>query len=337
MAWRIEEAKTDRSSCRQCGQRIARGEHRFGNDDMNALWYHLGCAATGKPVAFKPFAKKAAALMPKTAAKPAAKKAGARNPALEAKLAANPDDDTRAVYADWLQSNGDPWGEIIALELAGKEADAKKLFKQHGDALAGGLAPRMFGWHKGFIDRIQLERRASVAQQKQTLETLFALPATLLVRELVMPGKLDAACIAVVNQQAPRTVTKVFMWLVDAAGGLALPNLEQLDLFGLSNLPAPSVAAFTPLFEAKHVPKLRRLSIGRKILGVPMLAALLDSKLLRQLTCLELAPFALDEEGVAYIKKRKRDLAHIEALNIGGVNDVFEKQERAFQRLIADE
>ncbi|MFT3700151.1 MAG: hypothetical protein QM831_43800 [Kofleriaceae bacterium] len=57
--WRIEEAPTDRSSCKQCGKRIAKGEQRFGNDSiMSSGWYHLGCAGTARPRVFAPFAKR---------------------------------------------------------------------------------------------------------------------------------------------------------------------------------------------------------------------------------------------------------------------------------------
>jgi uncharacterized protein (TIGR02996 family) len=45
------------------------------------------------------------------------------------------------VYADWLQQQGDPRGEIIALSLAGKKAAAKKRAAAHVDALWGEAAP----------------------------------------------------------------------------------------------------------------------------------------------------------------------------------------------------
>jgi uncharacterized protein (TIGR02996 family) len=54
-----------------------------------------------------------------TASKPGAAKAGARNPGLEAAIHEAPDDvGAWQVYADWLQSEGDPWGERLSLALA---------------------------------------------------------------------------------------------------------------------------------------------------------------------------------------------------------------------------
>src|SRR5262245_30533051 len=148
MAWRIEEAISGRSRCKHCSKTIAKGEHRFGNDDENAFWYHLACAPAAKPGAFKPFAEEAA----KLAAPSAPKRAdGAEHAELAAKLRANPADPaTRAVYADWLQSQGNPLGEIIALELAGKADAAKKLLKKHAAEICGGFSPKLFQWKGGF-------------------------------------------------------------------------------------------------------------------------------------------------------------------------------------------
>ncbi|MGN6108651.1 MAG: WGR domain-containing protein [Kofleriaceae bacterium] len=75
-------------------------------------------------------------------------------------------DDTGAieVYADWLQGQGDPRGELAAiqLKLAGAPKDKplraaeKALFKTHRDRLLGKLAPfqdlAKLTWRAGFID-----------------------------------------------------------------------------------------------------------------------------------------------------------------------------------------
>ena len=73
---------------------------------------------------------------------------GSRNPELEAAIVANPDDvDAWQVYFDWLQTQGDPWGERGNLALArdkAKGAAKTKLTKQieefdkeNGEALYG--------------------------------------------------------------------------------------------------------------------------------------------------------------------------------------------------------
>lgn len=68
-------------------------------------------------------------------------KLDARNPALEKAIEANPNDrEAFAVFADWLQEQGDPRGELISLQLGNKEGQAKKLIEKHQDYFLGSLA-----------------------------------------------------------------------------------------------------------------------------------------------------------------------------------------------------
>ena len=65
----------------------------------------------------------------------------ARNEKLEAAIAADPDSpDAYLVYADWLQSQGDPRGELIVLQHAKKAAAAKKLLEQNKEHFFGKMA-----------------------------------------------------------------------------------------------------------------------------------------------------------------------------------------------------
>lgn len=60
-----------------------------------------------------------------------------RNPALEQAILENPDDtNAYMALADWLKRQGAPRGELIALQIAGKTADAKALLAKHSEALA---------------------------------------------------------------------------------------------------------------------------------------------------------------------------------------------------------
>jgi uncharacterized protein (TIGR02996 family) len=81
---------------------------------------------------------------------------------LEAKLTEHPGDvDLRMVYADLLQSTGDPRGELIALAHRGNQADADAYLAKHEDVLLGPLkrfkktfdheSQDAFTWHLGFI------------------------------------------------------------------------------------------------------------------------------------------------------------------------------------------
>jgi len=89
----------------------------------------------------------------------------AANPELEAALLANPDDDEAyAVYADWLQTQGDPRGELAAIQLQltkdpknkKLKSQETKLLEQHKAHLLGPLADfddmlLDVEWHMGFI------------------------------------------------------------------------------------------------------------------------------------------------------------------------------------------
>jgi len=84
-----------------------------------------------------------------------------RREELEAKLIENPNDiDARQVYADLLQSAGDPRGELIMLQHKTPD-EAEEFFETHMEALLGpltrytttfdGSSEEAFVWHLGFI------------------------------------------------------------------------------------------------------------------------------------------------------------------------------------------
>jgi uncharacterized protein (TIGR02996 family) len=68
-------------------------------------------------------------------------KGDARNPALEKAIVANPfDKDAYSIFGDWLQEQGDPRGELISLQIAGKDKAAKALIDQQSAYFLGPLA-----------------------------------------------------------------------------------------------------------------------------------------------------------------------------------------------------
>lgn len=100
-----------------------------------------------------------------------------RHPELEAAIAATPDDSgPYQVFADFLQSNNDPWGTLIALQVAGKQESADAFLDRNADALLGDLAGLYRGrdleleWRWGFIRRAHL---------RATLDTAHRLTAVL--------------------------------------------------------------------------------------------------------------------------------------------------------------
>ena len=130
---------------------------------------------------------------------------------LDAILAAPDEVDNYLVYADWLQSRGDPRGELIALQHAAETTDAPdvrrradELFKNQrraflSDELADAVAHARLRhgsyrqglelrWRRGFIERAWLGRLASAAMSdaRAVLDALLAHPSARLLRELVL-------------------------------------------------------------------------------------------------------------------------------------------------------
>ena len=121
-------------------------------------------------------------------------------------LLAHPDDRERwAILADLLQRQGDPRGELIALDLALEAADAPldPSTRETADRLRHVLAPRLLGpfadpgfsvpvrvtWRRGQVDAVRLDLRKSwtVANGGRThhvVKLLFAQPGTRYLRRL---------------------------------------------------------------------------------------------------------------------------------------------------------
>jgi uncharacterized protein (TIGR02996 family) len=157
--------------------------------------------------------------------------------ALEASIVADPSDTAAyAVYADWLQHQGDPRGELIVLQLAREAELARKPtgrstlqiaigrhFERCAARLLGPLAALVpdvrdlvsgpFVWRFGFIHRVALDSRPG-ADLGQIIEQVLGHPSGRFVRELaIRSDDLD---------EAHR--------VVDALADRAPPTLLELDL-----------------------------------------------------------------------------------------------------------
>ena len=97
-----------------------------------------------------------------------------RNAEIEAAILAAPDDpNAYLVYADWLQSHGDPRGELITLQHAMRarnDIEEFARFRKHeevlrnqhavgwlGEVVAGSLHRTYFEWRMGFVDAARLD------------------------------------------------------------------------------------------------------------------------------------------------------------------------------------
>jgi uncharacterized protein (TIGR02996 family) len=91
------------------------------------------------------------------------------NPALEKAILANPDDvEARLVYADWLQSEGDPRGELIVMQHQKHDERAQEFIEKNKRSLLGplrkfettfdGSNDPCFAWSLGFIKSARFAR-----------------------------------------------------------------------------------------------------------------------------------------------------------------------------------
>ena len=323
----IERAKSGVASCRHCGRAIARGEYRFGRSGDGALWFHLDCAAIARPADWKPFAARAAKLRGKrliSAVVP-------RNRELEAAIREHPDDlDARGVYADWLTTQGDPWGEVIALALGGKLAAARKRHAAIAATLTPGFSSRCFTWNRGFIMSATLAGSAN--ELCPLLDSLFALRTALVVRSLALPST-SRDIIASVSRQAPPSLASLFLGSCRDIDGLASPQLHELAI----TIDAPLELA--NILAARAVPAVRDLVFTatggrarRKGLTSAVLDALLASPLFAQLEDISFCDGALDDEGAARLVRNKRALAHLRGIHVDPANAAIDRTFAAKQR-----
>lgn len=178
-----------------------------------------------------------------------------RHSALEQAIATDPESpEVYSVYGDWLESQGDPRGKLIALGIAAKAEDSGKLATAFGRALRedadyfiGPLAGEQITWRFGFIHRAYIGSNlvepllrhpsarflvalgvSHVQSQREVIDLVARLaPASL--RELAL-RPVYGLDLAELWPRMPllRRLSLVGERLV--LGDLALPRLEQLDL-----------------------------------------------------------------------------------------------------------
>jgi hypothetical protein len=163
---------------------------------------------------------------------------------LERVLASDFDRDELAVYGDYLQAQGDPRGELIAIDLASDAtlADRRRLLEATWlSALPSGLraaARSRFGF------------ALLVASDAAAVTAAFAGPVAPFIHTLAIEGTADVIAEA-----------------IDAFAGRTLPALATLAVHHSDDIPRdPIVADAAPLIAA--TPRLVRLEVnGRRVFG----------------------------------------------------------------------
>ena len=227
---------------------------------------------------------------------------GPRNRALEEAIEQNPYDAAAySVLADWLQAQGDPRGELIALQLAGKDRAARDLLSERTEYFLGPLAahaecydhlyykpsPPAFLWRYGFIHGLRISNNKYFDDHyagdiADVLELVLRHPSGRFVTEVTLMdngGGSDVTLQSVIDRLAklaPPTVRKLVIgdqvdqiswYRVGDLGKLwrALPHLEVLEIeageFTLGALELPELRR--AVFKTGGLSKASARSIAR--------------------------------------------------------------------------
>lgn len=174
----------------------------------------------------------------------------ARNADLEAKLIDDPTNvDIHLVYADFLQSNGDPRGELIMLQNAGKTKEAEALLEKHADQFYGDVLPiyrktidgsgeDAFEWRLGFIRRAILSYDSNCEDEieaeydddveiklENAIEALLTHPSGALLEEIVIPinmlddGAYFGPCVEAISKHGSKSLRRLRIGRFECAGG----------------------------------------------------------------------------------------------------------------------
>lgn len=263
----------------------------------------------------------------------------ASNPDLERAIEENPgDEEAWLVYGDWLQSEGDPRGELIALQAAMRreknpakflpfKKQESELLYDHKAHFQGGLEGITIDWRYGFVFKAAPTKPAEI-------RTLVDHPSGRFFQEIEARG---AEAVEVVAELArlgrPRTLRRLS---IDTYGELefaslaaiakAFPRLERLTVRGNVSLDeVPSFPALKTLtvhggFDAALLqarwPALESLILWPAAGGARILDPLLDERdSFPKLVSLELGNVADADGFVARLAKAPL-LAHLKKLEV---------------------
>ncbi len=184
-----------------------------------------------------------------------------RNPELEKAIDLDPyDTDAYSVYADWLQDQGDPRGELIALQLANKESSAKPLLKKQSAYFLGALADHQktydgskrdaFTWKYGFIHALRLSHNHYADESFQgslaeILDLVLRHPSGRFLAEITFVFNNDPNdnnlqdLIDLLAKRAPATLRKLHIGDYKFAGGGAIGmggDDTEISWYSIGNL-----------------------------------------------------------------------------------------------------
>lgn len=207
---------------------------------------------------------------------------------------AHPDDDRpRLVYADWLIEQGDPRGEFIQLQIAGRHAEATALLSKHRAAWEPRLrTPGRFAWTftRGFPARVEANGADLTAAASELIEQVPTLREAVITRFDLMAEELLRSPI--------------------------LQRLEGLMLHYLPQTPPPSREALLgELCDDPRLLGLRRFGISYSFLTTLEWLAVSGSRLMPRLEGLAMGLANATNEVIAPVMQAGRKLRAFDVAN----------------------
>jgi uncharacterized protein (TIGR02996 family) len=265
-------------------------------------------------------------------ARPTAVAAKSRHPALEAEILAQPDEaGPYLVYADWLQQQEDPRGELIVAQHDRAGARETKLLSQHAAYFMPVMldralrVPKRSGqprstatWRFGFLDEVRLAlpptEKAQYLALEEVVADVLAHPSGAFLRRLVL-GQGAGASYTYIAQLAAITRAKhaglrelvvgdfdaTDMELAQTRAGDLSPVLRATPALRSLRVKAGELRCMQPIAHAE----LRTLAIETVELATREVNALCDGAL-PQLETLELASDGLGLTRAQLVKLRAK-------------------------------
>jgi uncharacterized protein (TIGR02996 family) len=222
------------------------------------------------------------------------------NPELEEAIFESPDSDAvRIIYGDWLQEQGDPRGELVAVQQQGARKRESALLADHASAWYGTLdeilhecsysdRPHVRAvWRLGFLDEVELrhtegpygapqfhEQSLSVGKfgvpdrhrLSELVKTLAALHSARFVRRLILGGMAGdyAPSLRVLATGWPRTLRS--FTITGALGGESTPKPHRLGSLAAFCKAHPQLEELTLMLKKElpgklALPKLEKLAL----------------------------------------------------------------------------
>jgi uncharacterized protein (TIGR02996 family) len=150
--------------------------------------------------------------------------APALHPALEEAALVGLDEAPLLVWADWLTAQGDPRGELIALDVARERGPDRELDRRRKALLTetrivGMAEPDGLTWKRGLIVAAKVD--GDSAPSDEMIDDVFDAPAAVALRRLEVAHAPPTALEALARVPRPRLVE------------LSLSTYEDLDLAGI--------------------------------------------------------------------------------------------------------